>query len=307
MFRRLNSRVLLALVLIPVLLFSMQVYAAAGELAEEAPSLEEATVEATLENANPAQDKISETDEPQIEEILIEDSDDDTVIVDESSEDNYSETETPAGVNVEENEVSPETSVSAQLATEAEVMLYDNPEATMPEEAIDDYPEMDLEQAAWGLPFESSEFSTELFEEENDTEVLPEQDAEEIPELLDSNEEPVWFLSLPGSQAIAYKSERTKIGTIAVKDAMNFTDDELICVTLDYSSFNSDDYSIPIEITFIQHGAEYVWNDGSSCFINPDGSDPISVFVNISAEAWAAAPHGSYAMTIQFRAELMGR
>ena len=250
MHRRLKTRGLLALalVLIPSLLLSMQVHAAAGELTEEAPP---------------------------VEEVM--------------------------------DEVSPETSESAQLETEAEVILDDDPETTMPEEEIEDYSEMDFDQAIWDLQDESPEFSTELFEEENDTEVLTGQDAEELPELLDSAEEPVWSLSLPGSQAIAYKAERTKIGTIAIKDALNFTDDQSICVTLDYSSFNSDDYSIPIEITFIQHGTEFVWDNGSSCFINPDGSDPITVFVNISAEAWDAAPHGSYAMSIRFRSALIGR
>lgn len=309
MHRRLKTRGLLALalVLIPSLLLSMQVHAAAGELTEEAPPVEEVMDEVMLENDNPDQDQIIADEEPQKEEFIIEDSDGDADILEESSEENNSETEVPTGVDAEEDEVSPETSESAQLETEAEVILYDDPETTMPEEEIEDYSEMDFDQAIWDLQDESPEFSTELFEEENDTEVLTEQDAEELPELLDSAEEPVWSLSLPGSQAIAYKAERTKIGTIAIKDALNFTDDQSICVTLDYSSFNSDDYSIPIEITFIQHGTEFVWDDGSSCFINPDGSDPITVYVNISAEAWDAAPHGSYAMTIQFRAELVGR
>lgn len=307
MHRRLKTRGLLALVLIPSLLLSMQVHAAAGELTEEAPPVEEVMDEVMLENDNPDQDQIIADEEPQKEEFIIEDSDGDTVILEEPSEENNSETEVPTGVDAEEDEVSPETSESAQLETEAEIILYDDLKTTMPEEEIEDYSEMDLDQAIWDLADESPEFSTELFEEENDTEVLTEQDAEELPELLDSDEEPVWSLSLPSSQAIAYKAERTEIGTIDIKDTLNFTDDQSICVTLDYSSFNSDDYSIPIEITFIQHGAEFVWDDGSSCFINPDGSDPITVFVNISAEAWDAAPHGSYAMTIQFRAELMGR
>lgn len=307
MHRRLKTRGLLALVLIPSLLLSMQVHAAAGELTEEAPSVEEVMDEVMLVNDNPDQDQIIADDEPQKEEIIIEDSDGDTVILEESSEENNSETEVPTGVDAEEDEVSPETSESAQLETAAEVIPYDDPETTMPEEEIEDYPETDLDQAIWDLPDESPEFGTELFEEENDTEVLPEQDAEELPELLDSDEEPVWSLSLPGSQEIAYKAERTEIGTIAVKDVSHFADGQAISVTLDYSSFNSDDYSIPIEITVIQNGTEYVWDDGTSCSLNPDGSDPVTVYVNISAEAWDAAPHGSYAMSIQFRSDLLGR
>ena len=134
-----------------------------------------------------------------------------------------------------------------------------------------------------------------------------EQADEETIEMPDVEEEPAWTLSLPGSQAIAYKAERTKIGTIAVTDASHFADGQAVSVTLDYSSFSSDDYSIPIVITVIQNGTEYVWNDGTSCSLNPDGSDPITVYVNISAEAWDAAPHGSYAMSIQFRSALLGR
>lgn len=134
-----------------------------------------------------------------------------------------------------------------------------------------------------------------------------EQDEEETIEISDVEEEPAWTLSLPGSQAIAYSAERTKIGTIAVKDASHFSDGQAVSVTLDYSSFSSDDYSIPIVITAIQNGTEFVWNDGTSCSLKPDGSDPITVYVNISAEAWDAAPHGSYAMSIQFCSALLGR
>jgi len=149
--------------------------------------------------------------------------------------------------------------------------------------------------------------------EENIQEELTEQsteqaqDDEETLEILEAVEEPTWTLSIPGSQAITYKAERTEIGKIAVKDASHFADGQAVSVTLDYSSFNSDDYSIPIVITVIQNGTESVWNDGTSYSLKPDGSDPIIVYVNISAEVWDAAPHGSYAMSIQFRSALLGR
>lgn len=133
------------------------------------------------------------------------------------------------------------------------------------------------------------------------------QDVEETIEISEAVEEPTWTLSIPGSQAVAYKAERTEIGTIAVKDASHFAEGQAISVILDYSSFSSNDYSIPIVITVIQNGTEYVWDDGTSCSLNPDGSDPITVYVNISAEAWDAAPHGSYAMSIQFRSALLWR
>ena len=133
---------------------------------------------------------------------------------------------------------------------------------------------------------------------------LPPQ--EELPDNA-SDEEPVWSLSLPGSQQIAYKAERTKIGTISVKGASGFTDGQAISVTLDYSSFSSDTHSIPIVITVIQNGTERTWNAGTTISLSPDGSNPITVFVNISAEAWAAAPYGAYAMSLVFHSALAER
>lgn len=141
-------------------------------------------------------------------------------------------------------------------------------------------------------------------------EIQPEEtveQAEEAQQLLDPDEEPVWSLSLPGSQPIAYKAEITEIGTISVQDAWNFTEGQAISVTLDYSSFSGDTYSIPIEITVMQNGTERTWSAGTSISLSPDGSDPITVFVNIGAEDWAAAPHGAYAMSLVFHSALAGR
>ena len=123
----------------------------------------------------------------------------------------------------------------------------------------------------------------------------------------DADGYPIWSLSIPSSQPIAYKAERTEIGTISVKEASNFTDGQAISVTLDYSSFQSDTYSIPIEITVIQNGLESAWRAGTTISLSPDGSDPITLFVNISAEAWTAAPHGAYAISLIFNSALSGR
>lgn len=142
--------------------------------------------------------------------------------------------------------------------------------------------------------------------ENDDTDADAEQPVQEEPDIA-SHKEPVWSLSLPGSQKITYKAERTKIGTISVKGASGFTDGQAISVTLDYSSFSSDTHSIPIEITVLQNGTERTWSAGTSISLSPDGSDPITVFVNISAEAWAAAPHGAYAMSLVFHSALAGR
>ena len=139
-----------------------------------------------------------------------------------------------------------------------------------------------------------------------DLEVAEESVQEEPPQEELPQEEPTWSLSIPSGQSIAYKAERTKIGTISVKNASNFTDGQFIRVTLDYSSFTSGDHSIPIVITVIQNGVERTWSAGTSFSLKPDGSDPITVYVNISAEAWSAAPHGSYAMSLRFRSGLSG-
>lgn len=141
-------------------------------------------------------------------------------------------------------------------------------------------------------------------------EIPPEEtveQSEEAPLPLEPDEEPVWSLSLPGSQQIAYKAERTRIGTISVKEASGFTDGQAISVTLDYSSFSSDTHSIPIEITVKQNGTERTWRAGTTILLSPDGSDPITIFVNISAEAWMAASHGAYAMSLVFHSALAGR
>ena len=170
------------------------------------------------------------------------------------------------------------------------------------DDAEDQFTESNFIEIADELTIETMEAATD----ENGEELITDQ-TEEDQQILELVEEPFWSLSLPGSQPIAYKAERTEIGTISVQEASNFTDDQAISVTLDYSSFSSDTHSIPIEITVMQNGTERTWSDGTTITLSPDGSDPITVFVNISAEAWMVAPHGAYAMSLVFHSALVGR
>ena len=116
----------------------------------------------------------------------------------------------------------------------------------------------------------------------------------------------LWLLHFPQNRAVAYKAERTEIGTIFVSDAENYSYEQTIKVVLEYSSFNSRDYFIPVTITSIQNGVEQVWTDGSDRNLKLDGSDPLTVFVNITADAWKEASRGAYEMNLIFKASIQG-
>lgn len=296
-----RGRLALLIMLVMVLLVPIPVYAAADDPVEDILAVEEIPEEVVFELDELVPEIVSMPVEPPVEEIgelLLVDLVEETFTADEPSEDTLAGTDAPAEVEPDTDETIPEAIADPAEQAEEDIPVDESkPEAS--DEGTVELPPTDLEDAVEDLLDEPIEFTEESTEQV--------QDVEETIEIPEAVEEPAWTLSIPGSQAIAYKAERTEIGTIAVKNAKHFADGQAVSVTLEYSSFNSNDYSIPIVITVIQNGTEFIWNDGTSCSLKPDGSDPITVYVNVSAEAWDAAPHGSYAMSIQFRSALLGR
>lgn len=310
MNKRLKLNGLLSLVLVLSLLMSMPVRVLADEPDENNITVEETPEETTSDTVEEVPGIICEPVEPAVEEagegLLSEAAvevpvTDETIEIADAAEDipleGISDMDETASDFTDEQPTEPQE--------ETDEILLDDPvvEALVEDDVADELRDVDVEKALDGITIEATETTMEPVEEEE----LNGQEGEEILQPEDAVEEPFWSLSLPGSQPIAYKAERTEIGTISVQGASNFTDDQAISVTLDYSSFSSDTHSIPIEITVMQNGTERTWSAGTGISLSPDGSDPITVFVNISAEAWAAAPHGAYAMSLRIRSALAGR
>lgn len=111
-----------------------------------------------------------------------------------------------------------------------------------------------------------------------------------------------WIVHFPENRPIPYLSQRTEIGTITVETGRDYPDSQVLLVQLDYSSFSSDIHSIPIIITAVQSGEEQYWPAGIALPMRLDGSDPITVYINIAEDAWRAAPSGSYALELNYHA-----
>lgn len=310
MNKRLKQNGLLSLVLVLSLLMSMPVCVLAEEPDENIITVEETSEETASDTVEEVPEIICEPVEPAVEEageVLLSEAavevpvTDETIDIADAAEDipveGISDMDETASDFTDEQPTEPQE--------ETDEIILDDPvvEELVEDDVADELQDVDVEQALDDITIETTETTTELVEEEE----LNGPDDEEILQSADAVEEPFWILSLPGSQPIAYKAERTKIGTISVQASSNFTAGQTISVTLDYSSFSSDTHSIPIEITVIQNGTERTWSAGTTISLSPDGSDSITVFVNISAEAWAAAPHGAYAMSLRIRSALAGR
>lgn len=133
------------------------------------------------------------------------------------------------------------------------------------------------------------------------TEKEQESEIDKMKSLPEGSEEASPLLRFPQSMAVAYRAERTEIGTISVSGAENYAYGQTISVMLEYSSFGSTDYSIPVTITSMQNGVEQIWADGTERVLKMDGSDPLTMFVNITPAAWEEAPHGAYEMKLKFK------
>lgn len=174
---------------------------------------------------------------------------------------------------------------------EEEIMSPDDEENTeeqLSEESLTPDDEEDIEEQPEIQPDLSETLSPDVSLEEEEPDV--------------TEDKADWIVHFPENRPIPYLSNRTEIGTITVENGRDCPDNQILLVQLDYSSFSSEIHSIPIIITAVQNGVEQYWPAGAALPMKLNGSDPITVYINIAEDAWRAAPSGSYALKLNYHA-----
>lgn len=255
-----------------------------------------------------APEDVEDTDEPemlpasiQVEENLSQ------AEAEEKQEDILSESE--AGEETADSPSQPET--GHEQESEETLPEVDSPQNL--EEDVQDQEEDPLQEqqnaessdlpGKESLTADDEENAEEQPETQSDQPETPSSDfheEEEGPSVPEDTAD--WIVHFPENRPIPYLSQRTEIGTITVESGRDYPDNQILLVQLDYSSFSSEVHSIPIIITAVQNGIDQYWPAGIALPMKLNGSDPITVYINIAEDAWRAAPSGSYTLELNYHA-----